>query len=210
MMSTVTINKQISSRFRSFLPVVIDVETTGFDPKNNAVIQIALVILRMEENGNLSIKSSETKDISPFAEAIIDKSALEFTGINIYDPERISQLESTAFTEIFSSISAEVKSTGCKRAILVGHNAHFDLAFVNAAAERCKIKKNPLHPFSCFDTATLGGLAYGQTVLAKACSAAGIHFETENAHNALYDATKTAELFCSVVNLWNGFAELNL
>ena len=103
-----------------------------------------------------------------------------------------------------------MKSTGCKRAILVGHNAHFDLAFVNAAAERCKIKKNPLHPFSCFDTATLGGLAYGQTVLAKACSAAGIQFETENAHNALYDATKTAELFCSVVNLWNGFAGLNL
>ncbi len=85
---------------------------------------------------------------------------------------------------------------------MVAHNAHFDLSFVNAAADRNQIKRNPFHPFSCFDTSTLAGLAYGQTVLARACQAADIEFNNQDAHSALYDTTKTAELFCSIVNKW--------
>ena len=74
--------------------------------------------------------------------------------------------------------------------------------FLNAAAARCGIKRNPFHPFSSFDTATLAGLAYGQTVLAKACQAAGIDFDGKEAHSARYDTEKTAELFCGIVNRW--------
>jgi len=85
---------------------------------------------------------------------------------------------------------------------MVAHNAHFDLQFVNAATERCEIKRNPFHPFSCFDTATLSGLAYGHTVLARACALAGIEFCNKSAHSAAYDAEKTAELFCAIVNKW--------
>ena len=66
--------------------------------------------------------------------------------------------------------------------------------------QRTNIKRNPFHLFSTFDTATLGGLVLGQTVLAKACESAGIEFENANAHSALYDAEKTAELFCYIVN----------
>ena len=96
----------------------------------------------------------------------------------------------------------EIRDQNCTRAILVGHNAHFDAGFINAAVERCGIKRNPFHPFSFFDTATLSGLAYGQTVLAKACAEAGIAFDNNEAHSAAYDAERTAELFCEIVNRW--------
>ena len=78
---------------------------------------------------------------------------------------------------------------------MVAHNAHFDLGFVNAAVERAQIKRNPFHPFSCFDTSGLAGLAFGQTVLAKACQTAKIDFNNQDAHHALYDTLKTAGYF---------------
>ncbi|HLF63666.1 MAG TPA: exonuclease domain-containing protein, partial [Saprospiraceae bacterium] len=95
-----------------------------------------------------------------------------------------------------------MKKHHCKRAILVGHNPSFDLGFLNAAVERCRIKRNPFHPFSTFDTVTLGGLAYGQTVLSRAVTAAGLAWDEKQAHSARYDAERTAELFCIIVNRW--------
>ena len=103
---------------------------------------------------------------------------------------------------IFSPIRSAIKESGCSRAILVGHNAFFDLGFINAAVARTGIKRNPFHPFSNFDTVTLAGLAFGQTVLARAAAAAGIEWNAEHAHSAIYDAERTAELFCVIVNRW--------
>ena len=192
----------ISQRFRGFLPVVIDVETGGFNAKTDAMLEIAAVILEMDSQGNLQIKDHYSKNIEPFPGAVVEQAALEFTGIDIYDPERNAEEEGDALREIFQPIRREVSETGCTRAVMVAHNAHFDLGFVNAAAERAQIKRNPFHPFSCFDTSSLSGLAYAQTVLAKACQAAKIDFSNQDAHSALYDTTKTAELFCSIVNRW--------
>ncbi|MGB0444766.1 MAG: ribonuclease T [Porticoccaceae bacterium] len=192
----------IAQRFRGFLPVVIDVETGGFNAKTDAMLEIAAVILEMDSQGNLQIKDHYSKNIEPFPGAVIEQAALEFTGIDIYDPERNAEEEGDALREIFQPIRREVSETGCTRAVMVAHNAHFDLGFVNAAVERAQIKRNPFHPFSCFDTSSLSGLAYGQTVLAKACQAAKIDFNNQDAHSALYDTTKTAELFCSIVNRW--------
>ena len=192
----------MAQRFRGFLPVVIDVETGGFNAKTDAMLEIAAVILEMDSHGNLQIKDHYSKNIEPFAGAIVEQSALEFTGIDIYDSERNAEEEGDALREIFQPIRREVSETGCTRAVMVAHNAHFDLGFVNAAVERTQIKRNPFHPFSCFDTSSLSGLAYGQTVLAKACQAAKIDFNNQDAHSALYDTTKTAELFCSIVNRW--------
>ena len=192
----------IAQRFRGFLPVVIDVETGGFNAKTDAMLEIAAVILEMDSQGNLQIKDHYSKNIEPFPGAVVEQAALEFTGIDIYDPERNAEEEGDALREIFQPIRREVSETGCTRAVMVAHNAHFDLGFVNAAAERAQIKRNPFHPFSCFDTSSLSGLAYGQTVLAKACQAAKIDFSNQDAHSALYDTTKTAELFCSIVNRW--------
>ena len=192
----------MSKRFRGFLPVVIDIESGGFNSRTDALLEVALVLLEMDDSGTLLIKDSMSKNIDPFPGAVVEKAALEFTGIDLFDPERMAEEEGEALREIFQPIRKEISQTGCTRAVMVGHNAHFDLGFMNAASQRNQIKRNPFHPFSCFDTSTLAGLAYGQTVLAKACQAANIDFDNREAHSALYDAMKTAELFCGIVNRW--------
>jgi ribonuclease T len=192
----------LSDRFRTYLPVVIDVETGGFNSKTDAVLEIAAVILAMDEEGTLAIDQTFFHRVIPFEGANLEEAALKFTGIDPFHPLRIARSEKEVFSSMFKLIRDSMKNTECKRAILVGHNAHFDLGFVNAASERHGLKRNPFHPFSNFDTATLSGLAYGQTVLARACEAARIEFDNNEAHSARYDAEKTAELFCKIVNKW--------
>jgi len=192
----------MANRFRGFLPVVIDVETAGFNSRTDALLEIAAVTLTMDENGFLIIDQSFEAQVEPFEGANLEKSALDFTGIDPYDPDRESVPEREALENIFKPVRKAIKAHDCKRAILVGHNASFDQGFVNAASDRADIKRNPFHPFSTFDTASLAGLAFGQTVLAKACQVAGIDFDGKKAHSALYDTTKTAELFCIIVNRW--------
>ncbi len=192
----------LSLRFRGFLPVVIDVETGGFNAQTDALLEIAATTFKMDQTGRLSIKQTHSFHIQPFDGANIEQSALEFTGIDPYHPFRQAQHEKEALTELLGIVRRDVKSNDCNRAVLVGHNATFDHGFLSAAIERCGIKRNPFHPFSTFDTATLAGLAFGHTVLAKACRLADIAFDNEEAHSAAYDAEKTAELFCSIVNRW--------
>lgn len=192
----------ISGRFRGFLPVVIDVETAGFNCRTDALLEIAAVILGMNSEGSLYAKETVHCNVEPFKGANIEKSALDFTGIDPYSPYRNAQPEKLALEKIFTPIRLALKQSGCTRAILVGHNSAFDHGFVFAAAERSGIKRNPFHPFSSFDTNTLSALAFGQTVLAKACSMADIEFDGHEAHSAKYDTEKTAELFCKIVNKW--------
>lgn len=192
----------LAQRFRGFLPVVVDVETGGFNAHRDALLEIAAVTLRMDDNGILHRDETFDFHIDPFEGANIEQSALDFTGIDLESPDRDAMPEEIAIPELFRSIRRAVKEHGCTRAVMVAHNAHFDLGFVNAAAERVDMKRNPFHPFSCFDTATLSGLAFGQTVLAKTCQVAGIEFSNSAAHTAAYDAEKTADLFCLIVNRW--------
>ena len=195
-------DQQICNRFRGFLPVIIDIETGGFNASTDAMLEIAGTIIRMDEDGQLSVHRTYNFLVKPFEGANIEQASLDFTGIDPYHPFREAVDEHEALTELFKVIRKEMKDQNCSRAVLVGHNAHFDAGFVNAAVERCEIKRNPFHPFSFFDTATLGGLAFGQTVLAKACGEAGISFDNAEAHSAAYDAERTAELFCDIVNRW--------
>lgn len=203
----------LTKRFRGYLPVVIDVETGGFNARTDALLEIAATIISMDDRGLLHPEQSHFFRVKPFAGANIEAAALEFTGIKLDHPLRMAVTEEYALNEIFRSIRKSLKSTGCKRAILVGHNSSFDLGFLNAAVERNNIiKRNPFHPFSSFDTATLAGLAYGQTVLARACQTAGIVFDLKEAHSARYDTEKTSELFCAIVNRWKymgGWDELH-
>lgn len=194
---------RICDRFRGFLPVVVDLETGGFQAATDAILEIAASIVRMDENGTLAVHRTVNFHVQPFEGANIEQSALEFTGIDPWHPFREAVPEDVALTELFRVVRREIREQSCTRAILVGHNAHFDAGFVNAAVERCGIKRNPFHPFSHFDTATLAGLAFGQTVLAKACSEAGIAFDNGEAHSAAYDAERTADLFCDIVNRWS-------
>jgi len=190
----------MADRFRGYLPVVVDVETAGFNAKTDALLEIAMVIMDMDDKGLMSPGPSMEAKIRPFEGANLEQAALDFTGI---DPTRDAEDEHDALNAMFKTIRKAMKIKGCKRAILVGHNAHFDLAFLNAAIERNDLKRSPFHPFSCFDTSTLAGLALGHTVLARSCKLAGIDFDNKSAHSALYDTEKTAELFALIVNQWH-------
>ncbi len=193
----------IAQRFRGFLPVVVDVETGGFEADKHALLEIAAVPILMHETGELYCDHTISCHVEPFDGSVMEEEALKFTGIDPYHPFRLAKPEIDALRHIFTPIRALVKQQNCTRAILVGHNPFFDLGFLKAAVERTKIKKNPFHQFSTFDTATLAGLAYGQTVLARAVQAAGIQWKNSEAHSAVYDTEKTAELFCQIVNTWD-------
>ena len=197
-------NSLIAGRFRGYYPVVVDVETAGFNPVTDALLEAAVVFLHVEPDGLWHPQETISKHIQPFPGANLEKAALEFTGIDPEHPFRkeIAVSEKEALRDIFQAVKRMMKQHGCSRAILVGHNPSFDLSFINAATNRSGLTRNPFHPFSTFDTATLGGLVYGQTVLSRAVQAAGLDWEEEEAHSALYDAERTAELFCNIVNLW--------
>lgn len=192
----------IATRFRGFLPVVVDVETGGFQSRTDAILEIAASFVDFNDDGELVLTETLDYQVEPFPGANLEQSALEFTGIDPDHPDRCAKKEVIVFGELLKAVRQKVKDTGCNRAILVGHNAHFDLGFVMAAAERGNIRRNPFHPFSVIDTASLSGLAFGQTVLAKACDAAGLNFNNREAHSAAYDTEMTARLFCSIVNRW--------
>lgn len=192
----------LGNRFRGYLPVIIDIETAGFNAKKNPLLEIAAVIVELNSAGNLTITESHSSHIIPFKNSELDEAALKFNGIDPYHPFRFALEEKEALDKMFTPIKAAVKRNHCSRAILVGHNPAFDISFLNAAIARTSHKKSPFHPFSSFDTATLGGLVYGQTVLAKVAQAAGLSWDNEKAHSALYDAEQTAHLFCMMVNRW--------
>lgn len=190
----------MASRFRGFLPVVVDVETGGFHPATDALLEIAAVMIEMLPDGTLKRGETFRYHVQPFAGSRIDPASLQVNGIDPHHPLRPAIPEKDALTRIFKDVRKAVSDNGCKRAVLVGHNSFFDLSFLNAATARCEIKRNPFHPFSSFDTATLGGVALGQTVLARALVAAELQWDSEQAHSAAYDAEQTADLFCLICN----------
>lgn len=190
----------MADRFRGFLPVIVDVETGGFDADRDALLEIAVVTLSMDQEGKLYPHPVVSTHVEPFPGANIDPRSLEITGIDPDNPLRAALNERAALDHIFQEVRAAVRANECQRAVLVGHNAAFDLGFLNAAVRRVGHKRNPFHPFSCFDTASLAGLLYGQTVLSKAVIAAGYSFDSKEAHSAVYDAERTALLFCRIVN----------
>lgn len=198
----ILIMSMMKRRFRGFFPVIVDVETGGFNSQTDALLEVAAVTLRFDDRGNLHPDAEYHFNIEPFEGANIETAALEFTGIDPSNPLRFAVDESAGLKELFAAIRSAQKEAECQRSVLVGHNAAFDISFIQSAAVRINAKRNPFHPFTCFDTATLSGLALGQTVLAKSCEVAKIKFDSKEAHSALYDAKKTAELFCYIVNRW--------
>ena len=193
---------RMAERFRGFLPVVVDVETGGFDAERHALLEIAAVPIEIDETGVLRPGETVTTHVTPFPGSLLDPKSMEITGIDVDHPFRDAKDEKIALDTIFKPVRDAARRHGCQRAILVGHNAAFDLGFLNAAVRRTGHKRNPFHPFSCFDTVTLAGLAFGQTVLSRAMGAAGIDWNGDEAHSAVYDAERTADLFCLIVNRW--------
>ncbi|HIF89174.1 MAG TPA: ribonuclease T [Candidatus Thioglobus sp.] len=190
---------QLKERIRGYLPVVIDVETAGFNDSKDALLEICAIILDIDESGKFVQTEPMHFHVEPFQGANLEPSALKFNGIDVNNPFRMAVSEKQALSEIFTKVKTELSEQECTRAILIGHNAFFDLGFLKAATERVKIK-SPFHQFSTLDTVTLSALYYGETVLAKAMVKAGIEWDDSQAHSALYDTQKTAELFCKIFN----------
>ena len=197
----------IASRFRGFLPIAVDVETGGFNARTDALLELAAVMIDMTPTGELKPGATFRYHVQPFHGSRIDPASLAVNGIDPHHPLRPAMPEKEALTQLFREIRKTVRDTGCTRAVLVGHNASFDLGFLNAAVARADIKRNPFHPFSCFDTATLGGVALGQTVLSRAVTAAGLSWDSSEAHSAIYDAERTAALFCTICNRFRSMYE---
>lgn len=191
---------RMARRFRGFLPVVVDVETGGFNCNRDALLQIAAVMIELDDSGRLVRGPTHSYHVKPFEGANIEPASLQVNKIDPWHPLRPAIDEREALQRIFKEVRAGMQRAGCKRAILVGHNSWFDLSFVNATVARAGVKRCPFHPFSSFDTATLAGAALGQTVLAKAATIAGLGWDTASAHSASYDAERTAELFCTICN----------
>ncbi len=198
----------MADRFRGFLPVVVDVETGGFNAKTDALLEIAAVLLEIDGDGHLQRGETIRYHVKPFEGANIEEASLAVNGIDPHHPLRPAIDERDALQRTFREVRRAIREARCSRAVLVGHNAHFDLGFLNEAVARSMIKRNPFHPFSCFDTATLCGVAYGQTVLARAAIAAGLGWDETQAHSASYDAEMTAELFCDAVNRYRDIFEV--
>ena len=191
---------RMARRFRGFLPVVVDVETGGFNASRDALLQIAAVLIEFNSDGHLVRGATHTYHVQPFPGSNIEPASLQVNRIDPWHPLRPAIDERDALQRIFKEVRAAMQASGCKRAILVGHNAWFDLSFLNAAVARTGVKRTPFHPFSSFDTATLAGAAFGQTVLAKAATIAGFNWDSSSAHSATYDAERTADIFCAVCN----------
>jgi ribonuclease T len=194
--------RSMAERFRGYLPVVVDVETGGFDWNRHALLELAAIPIDLDDDGHFILGEVTSAHLVPAPGTQIDPKSLEITGIILDHPFRLAKSEKEALDHVFAAVRAAVRKHGCQRAILVGHNAHFDLNFLNAAVARVQHKRNPFHPFSVFDTVTLAGVAYGQTVLARAVQAAGFQWNSEEAHSAVYDAERTAQVFCKIANAW--------
>lgn len=192
--------RTIAERFRGFLPVVVDVETGGFNSRTDALLEIAAVLLESYEDGTLARGETVRYHVKPFEGANLEPASLAVNGIDPHHPLRPAIDERDALQRVFREVRRAIREANCSRAILVGHNSSFDLAFLNEAITRSSIKRNPFHPFSSFDTATLCGVAYGQTVLSRAVQAAGLTWDESSAHSAAYDAEITADVFCDIVN----------
>lgn len=192
----------LGNRFRGFCPVVVDVETGGFNASTDALLEVAAVLVGMNHERQFFCQRTIAAHVRPFEGANLDPASLEVNKIDPFHPLRIALPEEEALQKIFVPVHRHVQQNQCTKAILVGHNAFFDLGFIKAAVERTGIKNNPFHPFSNLDTVTLGALAYGQTVLSRIAVAADLDWESGSAHSAVYDAEKTAAIFCEVMNRW--------
>jgi ribonuclease T len=200
----------MADRFRGFLPVVVDVETGGFNAKTDALLEIAAVLVEFDDQGKLGRNETIRYHVKPFEGANMDPASLAVNGIDPDHPLRPAIDERDALQRVFREVRRAIREANCTRAILVGHNSAFDLGFLNEAIDRSAMKRNPFHPFSSFDTATLCGVAFGQTVLSRAVKAAGLEFDEESAHSAAYDAEITADIFCEIVNRFQPVFEATL
>ena len=83
-------NALMSKRFRGFLPVVVDVETGGFNAKKDALLEIGALTLKIDQDGHLEIDDTFACHVEPFPNANMDPKSLEVNGIDPFHPFRMA------------------------------------------------------------------------------------------------------------------------
>lgn len=161
--------------------VVFDIETTGFSPLNNRIIEIGAVRV---ENGIITDKFSS------------------FVNPDVPIPFRIEQLTGINDNMVLSAPKIDKVLPEflvfCKGAALVAHNASFDISFIARNTELLGI---PFEP-TVLDTVTLARLLlpklnrYKLDTVAKA-----LGVSLANHHRAVDDAGATAEIFVTFLKM---------
>ena len=171
--------------------VVFDIETTGFSPSKDRIIEIG------------AVKVTDGKITEKFSTFVNPQIPIPFeieklTGITdsmVLDAEDI-----TAVLPKFLEF--------CSDAVLVAHNASFDVNFITKNAERMGIAIEP----TVLDTVTLARQLLpnlGRYKLDTVAKALGISLA--NHHRAVDDAGATAEIFAAFVEMLRkmGIEDLN-
>ena len=78
----------MSDRFRGFLPVVVDVETGGFNAKTDALLEIAAVLVDFGDGGILTRGQTIRYHVKPFPGANMEAASLAVNGIDPDHPLR--------------------------------------------------------------------------------------------------------------------------
>ncbi|MGH8239614.1 MAG: exonuclease domain-containing protein, partial [Steroidobacteraceae bacterium] len=99
----------LASRFRGFMPVVIDVECGGFNPNTDALLEIAAVLIELQPDGRLAPGESWRFHIQPFEGAKLEAASLAITGIDPFHPLRPAIQEKEALTKLFKEVRRAMK-----------------------------------------------------------------------------------------------------
>lgn len=154
--------------------VVFDLETTGFSPKNDKIIEIG------------AVKIKEGKIIDRFSEFVnpernIPYKITELTGITD------SMVENSETIETILPKFMEF----CNGTVLVAHNAGFDTSFIK---HNCTLLNLP-YDYSVLDTVPLARFLYPELKKVKLnIVAKHLGISLENHHRAVDDAKATADI----------------
>lgn len=161
--------------------VVFDIETTGFSPLNNKIIEIGAVKV---EHGVITEKFST------------------FVNPEVPIPFRIEQLTSINDSMVLPAPKIDQVLPEflefCRGAALVAHNASFDISFIAHNAEVLGLEFNP----TVLDTVTLARVLLPQLNRYKLDTVAkALNISLENHHRAVDDAGATAEIFAAFLKM---------
>ncbi len=161
--------------------VVFDLETTGFSPDKNKIIEIGAVKV---VHGEITERFST------------------FVNPEVPIPYRIEELTSIRDDMVIDAPKIETILPQfmefCGDAIMVAHNADFDMSFIIKNCERQGIEKE----FTIIDTVALARILLPQLNRFKLDTVAkALGVSLENHHRAVDDAGCTAEIFVKFVKM---------